>query len=674
MIGRENEARGYRDRVGMFTLLAGAAMAVLVIRLFFLQVISGDDLRRFSESNRLKKERLSPTRGTLYDRDGKVVVDNRAAFDVILLSQYYPFTPEIDARLAKAIQMPKEELEKKLAKAKKSKTFHPVLLKADVSKEVIAALTMDAEGFPGVDIEATVQRRYPFGEMAAQLLGYTGEVDNGDLKHDAKLQLGDSIGKMGLERTYDSFLRGVNGTGYVEVDARGKRRLTSEGQKLLGYVNREDPKPGDNIHLTLDVDLESTASQAMDSRGFAGSVVALDPRTGEILALVNSPAYNPGLISGREIDADIWKSLSQNENRPLRNRAIQDHYPPGSTFKLFLALAALSEGIANKDTTVHCKGGMQFGSRRFNCHKVHGVIDFVGAIRESCDVFFYQMGIQLGIDRIAQYARAFGLGSKTGLHILGEQKGNIPDSAWKLARYKEPWQPGETLSVAIGQGYVDVTPIQLVTAFSAIGNKGFLYRPYLVRKIEKPNGEIVKEYKPELTRKIDIKSENFDLVKEGLYQVVNAPGGTAGRSRSKKTILSGKTGTVQVKSFANIMAAHCGALPYKDRHHGWFVGYAPKDNPEIAVVAIAEHSCHGGSAGPVVKEVVEAYFDKRAGLLTSTETVKEEPKVVLKKKLPILLKPARATATAVEGEEDSALAPSMPVQQKEVEESSGGIE
>lgn len=665
MIGRENEIRNYRDRVGFFTILMIGAMLVLVSRLFYLQILKGEDLRRFSESNRLKKERLAPTRGVVYDRQGRVIVDNRAAFDVILLSQYYPFTPEVDARLAKALQMAPVELERRLSKARKSKTFHPVLLKADVPKDVVAAISMDAEGFPGIDVEATVQRRYPYGEMAAQLLGYIGEVDNSDMRADPTMQLGDTIGKMGLERTFDSFLRGVNGIGYVEVDARGRRRLTTEGQKLLGYVTRQDPRPGDNLHLTLDIDLENAAAKAMESRGFYGSVVAIDPRSGEILSLVNTPAYHPGSISGREIDNELWRKLSQSEFRPLRNRAIQDHYPPGSTFKLFIALAALKEGIANKNTTVTCHGGMKFGSRRFNCWKTHGTIDFTGAIRESCDVFFYQLGIQLGIDKIAHYARLFGLGARTGLGIAGEQRGHIPDSEWKMKRFNEPWQPGETLSVAIGQGFVDVTPIQLVSAYSAIGNRGFLYRPYMIRRIEKTSGELVKEFKPELMRRIDMDGNVFDPVKEGLFEVVNNMRGTGVRSRSQKTEISGKTGTAQVRAFANIMSQKCEKMPYTDRHHGWFVGYAPKENPEIAVVAIAEHSCHGSLAGPVVKEVMEAYFDKQASLMAGPAVDPADP--TLAKQALEATKPGAPTAISP-NQNRRVATPALPIKVDETRE------
>ena len=254
---------------------------------------------------------------------------------------------------------------------------------------------------------------------------------------------------------------------------------------------------------------------------------------------------------------------------------------------------------------------MAFGNRRFSCWKAHGPTDFVKSIRESCDVFFYNIGISLGPDLIAKYARLFGLGQPTEIKMAGEQKGLIPDVQWKRDRFHDMWHPGETLSIAIGQGYVSATPIQLANAYAAIGNGGFLYRPYLVKKIEKRNGEMIKEFHPELKRKIEIPQEVFDAVKEGLYQVANAPGGTAIVSgHSKKVAISGKTGTAQVRSFTDIMKKKCEAMPIKDRHHGWFVGYAPRENPEIAVAVIAEHACHGTAAAPIARAVIEAYFDK----------------------------------------------------------------
>lgn len=617
MIGREDEVREYRGRVTLFSAIVILAVLIIGSRLFYLQVLKGDDLRKFSEANRLKKEKLFPTRGIIFDRHGKVIVDNRAAFDVVLLSQYYTFKKKMDIRLAKALGVTTEELEKRLSKVSRVPSFYPVLLKADVEKDTIAAIETDAEGFPGIDIEATVQRRYPYGDFGAQLLGYIGEVTPNDVKNDPKkeLQPGDYIGKMGIERNYDQYLRGANGVGYVEVDAMGRRRKTEGNEKLLGYVSQQEPVPGHNLYLTLDADLEMVAGNAMKSRGFNGAVVALDPRNGEILALVNRPSYEPGLISGREINPKTWAELSTNKDRPLRNRAIQDHYPPGSTFKLFLAIAGLAEGKITPHSGVNCHGSMQFGSRKFNCWKTHGAVDLLRSIRESCDVFYYNLSNNLGVDTIAKYARMFGFGEKTGIKISGEARGLIPDSEWKKKTYHDVWHPGETLSVSIGQGYVEVTPMQLVTAYAAIANGGFVYRPFLVRKIEGRSGELIKEFQPELVRKIEIPSEVFDTVKEGLFQVVNAQHGTAYLAGRSKTVpISGKTGTAQVRAFANIMSQKCETMPRDYRHHGWFVGFAPKENPQIAVVTIAEHSCHGTAAAPIVREVIEAYMTKQAAL------------------------------------------------------------
>jgi penicillin-binding protein 2 len=449
------------------------------------------------------------------------------------------------------------------------------------------------------------------GDFASQLLGYIAEADPSEIKRNrkAKLLLGDYIGKAGLERQYDTLLRGTNGVGYVEVDAMGRRKLANvDSTKLLGYVTQTDPVPGTDIQLTIDADLEKVAAEGFRSRGFRGSVVAVDPRSGEVLAMVNEPSYDPALISTREIDSRVWQQLSTNKERPLRNRAVQDHFPPGSTFKIFMALAGLNEKILNPSTTVNCPGFMQFGNRRFHCWKKHGTVDFIKAIRESCDVFFYQAGIQLGIDTIAKYARLYGLGAPTGIQLPAEQKGLIPDSVWKEKTYNQPWHPGETVSVSIGQGYVATTPLQLVNAFAAVGNGGFLYRPYLVRRIASEDGAPSKETKPHLIRKIEIPTELVEKVKEGLFEVVNRPGGTAVRSFSPLTPISGKTGTAQVRA---TVKKKCEQLDVADRHHGWFVGYAPRENPEIAVVAIAEHSCHGSAPGPVVKEVIEAYFKKK---------------------------------------------------------------
>ncbi|MCB0405137.1 MAG: penicillin-binding protein 2, partial [Bdellovibrionales bacterium] len=542
MIGREQEIRKFRDRARYFNFVVLFFLCIIGLRLYVLQIAQGEELRRYSEANRLKKEKLQPTRGIIYDREGRVIVDNRASFDVVMLSQYYPFTKEVNDRLFKVLGMPRAEFDRRLQKAKKTRSFHAVLLKSDVSKDVIAGIEMDPEEFPGVYIEASVQRKYPYGEMSAQALGYVGEVNDREIKRYTTrgLEPGDYIGKVGLEKQYDAYLRGVNGAGYVEVDARGRRRQTEQGEKLLGFEAQTEPIPGHDLHLTLDMDLESAALDALVSREYYGSVVAIDPRNGEILAMINRPSYDPEQISGREVSSKVWASLANDPMRPLRNRAIQDHYPPGSTYKLLVAIAALAEGHANTDTRINCTGHLYFGGRRYHCWKRHGTVDIFKAIKESCDVFFYKMGIALGVDAMAKYSRAFGLGKLTGIALPDEIKGIIPDSVWKEKVFKEPWQPGENLSVAIGQGFVVSTPIQLANAYAAIGNGGFVYKPLLVRRVVDRNGDVIEEFKPELNQKVDVPAEIFDIVKEGLYKVVNERGGTAFWHRSRMVGYSGK--------------------------------------------------------------------------------------------------------------------------------------
>lgn len=612
MIGREDEVKEYRTRIWIFQVPIVIGFFILVGRLFFLQVIKGNELRSFSEANRLKKEKVVAARGRIYDRNGKVIVDNRAAFDVVLVSQYYSYHEDENRRLASALKMDPQEFERKLSKINRGPSYAPGLLKSDVSKDLIAAIETAPSGFLGVDIESNVQRKYLFGEVGAQLLGYISEVGKKDIKSDPKLQMGDFIGRTGLERFFDSALRGQDGIGYVEVDARGRRRASENSDKILGYFSQTEPSPGNSLYLTIDIDLSNRAYQSMKEHEFNGTVVALDPRSGEVLALVNLPSYDPEKISGREVDPNLWSRIQKNPDRPMRNRAIQDIYMPGSTFKTIVGIAALAEKVAKRSTGMDCHGFIKTGNHKLNCWKTHGWTDFVKALRESCNVYFSQLGAQLGIEAIANYARLFGFGSVTGILPNGEQKGLIPDSDWKLKALKQEWLPGETLSAAIGQGFVTITPIQLVNAYATIANEGARFKPFLIRRIERPNGELLEEFKPEKQADIKLDPEVWKAVKEGLFEVVNRPGGTAVVSgRSQKTIISGKTGTAQVRGFSDISRVkNCMALPEKQRHHGWFVGYAPKDQPEIAVVALAEHSCHGSSAAPIVRDVVEAYFDK----------------------------------------------------------------
>lgn len=612
MIGREDEIRPFRNRIWVIQIPVLLGFAILISRLTYLQVFRGSELKRFSEANRLKKEKVVAARGRIYDRNGKIIVDNRAAFDTVVVPQYFSGKDGAEKRLASVLGITDDELKERLSKINKGPKYSAGLLKADVDKEVIAGIETAPEEFTGVDIESNVHRKYLFGEVGAQLFGYISEVGKKDLERDRDLQRGDYIGRTGLEHYFDRDLRGADGVGYVEVDARGRRRV-AENANVLGYVSRTDPTPGNSLYLTLDIDLSEHAFNSMRENEFNGTVIAIDPRSGEVLTMVNLPSYDPGKLSGREISSKVWNRILNNPDRPMRNRAVQDIFMPGSTFKTIVGIAGLAEGVVEKKGSIKCEGFIKTGGHKLNCWKTHGTTDFIKAVRESCNVYFSEIGAELGIDTIARYARLFGFGQASGVIPMGEQKGLIPDTQWKKDKLKADWLPGETLSASIGQGYVTITPMQLVNAYAAIANDGIRFKPFLIRRIERPNGELIREFKPEQETEIRLDKNVWRAIKEGLFQVVNKKGGTASYSgRSGKTVISGKTGTAQVRGFSDISKIkNCMSLPVNQRHHGWFVGYAPKDNPEIAVVALAEHSCHGSSAAPIVRDVIEAYFDKQ---------------------------------------------------------------
>jgi len=612
MIGREEEIRDYRPRVAKFAALGLLLFLGLGVRLIYLQWLRGDELFRFSERNHLKMEVRFAPRGQIRDRHGRVIVDNRAAFDVELLPQFYDSNPADDGKLARILKLDAKAWKNRMSFAGKQSPFLPLLLAADVTPDMIAALETDWVGFPGVQIHPSAHRRYAFQEISAQLLGYVSEATAEELKSGGSLGLqpGDALGKMGLERQYDTELRGEDGNGYIEVDARGRRTDSEENlEEGIGYLPGKVPVAGNDLTLTLDIELEAVASHALTSRRAEGAVVALDPKSGEVLALVSTPSFSPEVLSGKRVASDVWSALVQDANHPLRNRAIQDVFPPGSTFKPFLALAALSEGTIAAETTSFCSGGLHFGHRNYHCWKNHGKVDMARAIEVSCDVYFYQLGMQLGVDTIAKYAKLFGLGDRSGIDLPMEQRGLIPSSQWKKKTFREAWQPGETLSVSIGQGFVAVTPLQMAAAYAAIGNGGYLYRPHLLKAMRNPKGLLLRQNVPELVRHLEISAQALQVVRNGLERVVNEPGGSGYRGvRSGKVRIAGKTGTAQVRQFADMSKVDCSRLPKPFRHHGWFVGYAPAENPEIAVAVIVEHGCHG-AANPIAKEVIESYFE-----------------------------------------------------------------
>jgi penicillin-binding protein 2 len=585
--------------------LAIAVAAVLVIfgltlvRLWHLQVTEGESYRSLSENNRIRLKRVRATRGTILDRHGRVVVDNRPSFDLVLVPEDAQDVPRTIEALTRLLGPEVGDLSVPLAAARDRPPFEGVTLLRDLDWESTVKIETHHFQLPGVSVQVGPRRTYPFGETAAHLFGYVGEVDRRDLASREGYHLGDLIGKAGIERYWEDYLRGVDGGQQVEVDALGRQ---------LRVLSEVPETPGHTLVLTLDRDLQLVAEEAMRERD--GSVVALDPRSGEILALVSRPAFDPNLFA-RGIRHGEWRALVEDPKRPLNSRAVQGTYPPGSTFKVVMAAAALDEGIVNPFTRIHCGGGLYFGNRTFRCWRKggHGSMNVHDALVQSCDVFFYQVGSRLGVDTIAEYAHRFGLGSPTGSGFEHESGGLIPTSAWKRQRFGEPWYPGETLSVAIGQGYVTTTPLQMASLVAAVASGGTVYRPHAVRRVETTDGEVVLERGPEPVRDLGLKPSTMLQLREALLGVVNGPRGTGSRARLPSVKVGGKTGTSQIARMG-AKRVDQKTLPRRLRDHAWFIAFAPVDDPVIAIAVLAEHAGEGGGAvaAPIARTLLAHHF------------------------------------------------------------------
>ena len=456
----------------------------------------------------------------------------------------------------------------------------------------------DPETFPEMELIQNQQRLYPRNGLAAHVIGYVGEVSEQELNTTefAKYSQGDIVGKFGIERQYNDSLMGVDGQRRVEVDSLGRERHVLDDKEVT---------PGNALQLTLDLDLQSVAELAMD--GKRGAVVALDPRNGEVLAMVSRPTFDPNLFTTR-IRADDWKELTSDPNNPLLNRAIQAQFAPGSTFKPIVTMAALESGTIDENFAVRCNGGAMFYGHFHHCDKTHGLLDLHHAIVESCDTYFYTVGNMLGIDRLAEFAQMAGIGKKTGIDLPNEYEGLMPSTKWKLRTQHEKWYAGETISVAIGQGAVMVTPIQLAVAIGGLASGGVWYKPHLVKTAATP----------EPVRRANYRPENIATMVSGMYGVVNE-GGTGSSAQVAGLDICGKTGTAQRISLE--LAKSGKAAGDLAKENGWFVGFYPREHPEIVVVALFEASSHGFSAAPIVRDVIKSYYDKKARQAAPRETI-----------------------------------------------------
>ena len=574
-------------------------LCLLLCRLWYLQVLHGDEMRVLSENNRIRLHRVQATRGTVVDRHGRVLIDSRPSFDAVIVPEDARNIELAIESLAQLLNQSTADMHSLLAQATSRPPFQEITVKRDLSWDDVVALETHQLDLPGVSMQITPRRSYPLVQTLAHLLGYVGEASPQDLEADQRYRMGDMLGKSGLEKRWEQYLRGTNGGQQVEVDSVGRK---------LRVLREVEEVPGSTVKLTVDLDLQESAVHALADRD--GSVVALDPNSGEILAYVNEPSFDPNMFA-RGIRRDEWKGLLGDKHHPLNNRAIQGQYPPGSTFKIVVATAALEEGIINPFTRIYCPGGVQFGNHYFRCwkHGGHGTVDLHEALVQSCDTFFYQVAQRLGIEPIAKYAGLFGLGLPTGIDLEHERSGIIPDSAWKRKRFKQAWYAGETLSAAIGQGYVTATPLQManVIATAAVGKR---FRPHFVKQVESPEGEIIYNVENELVETLPVKASTLNVVRAGLRDVVNAGNGTGKKAKLSNVEVAGKTGTSQVVKLGRERLKPS-QIAWNHRDHAWFVAYAPVENPEIAVAAIVEHAEGGGGAiaAPLVREILQKFFE-----------------------------------------------------------------
>ena len=602
------ETHSFTSRAVIALVCVGVLLGIVVIRLVYLQILSHEHFATLSEKNRVNIVPIPPTRGLIFDRNGVLLAQNLPSFSLEIIPEQ---TENLDATLAglsQLISISTDDLESFRRRLKQKRPFESIPLRFRLSQEEVARFAINRYRFPGVDIQARLTRDYPFGKVASHVIGYVGRINEDELNElDPSNYSGTThVGKTGVEKSYENILHGTVGYQHEESNARGR---------VLRVLQRIPPKPGRDIYLTIDMDLQSVAELSME--GKRGALVAINPKTGEVLAMVSVPAVDPNVfVNG--ISSKEYKELQDDPDQPLFNRALTGQYPPGSTIKPFMALAGLEYKEVTPDTNVLCQGSYSLpgDTHRYRDWKRagHGLMNVTTAIVHSCDVYFYQLSHDLGIDRIYKYLSYFGLGKKTGIDLPGELPGLLPSREWKRATRHEVWYPGETLISGIGQGYNLVTPLQLAEATAILANRGRVIQPHVVHAIQvSHNGELEQEM-PLPEGKVPIASpKNWDTVISAMEDVVNTPEGTAyGVGRGAQYLIAGKTGTAQVFGVKQNERYKAKDLEERLRDHALFIAFAPADDPEIAVAVIVENGGHGGSAaGPIARAVMDRYFSSK---------------------------------------------------------------
>ena len=589
-----------KQRILVLSFVVGIVFLFLLIRLWHLQILNADDYHAMSENNRLRFVPVAASRGAILDRTGTILVSNRPSFSLAVIPQEVTDKEALLTLLSGLLGLDREEMAERWEKNKGRAKYYPIVLASNITRDHVEIVEENRMRLPGIEIEMKPVREYTSGKIAAHLLGYIGEVYEKELASTGfeDYNPGDYIGKNGIERALEKELHGNDGGRQLEVDARGR---------VLRTISESYPTVGNSVMLTIDATVQKSAERAFVDQ--AGAAVAMDVTNGEILAFVSNPGFDPSLFGGK-LPADVWKGYLDDKRHPLENKALSGQYPPGSTFKMITALAGLQDTIINESTSITCNGSYDLGTSTFKCwnKKGHGATNLRKSLRESCDVYYYQLGEKLGVDKIATAAHAFKLGAPLGVELLNERSGLIPTAEWKQKHFGKRWFHGETLPVAIGQGAVLMTPIQLASMIATVANDGTIYRPHLVKRVVDADGKTLRETKTEIIGNASFSKESFRLVKQGLLAVVNEPGGTGAMARLYDVKVAGKTGSSQVVKLRDSKQS----TPYQYRDHALFVAFAPFDKPEIAVAVIVEHGEHGGSsAAPIAGKILRAYFDAK---------------------------------------------------------------
>lgn len=603
-----SEASRLSARLIVIQVVFAAALVVYLMSFWYLQVIKSDYYRRLSDSNRLRRVTLAPLRGVITDREQRPLADNRIAFNIRLnrdkVADLEGFLPE----LSRILGTDAATLRQRLDRARTRPAFEPVILKEDVSLAEAAFIESRRLELPMLSVEVESRRHYLHGPLAAHALGYVGEVSEEQIRqeNDGTYELGEIVGKAGVERSYDADLRGARGWKQVVVNSHGREiEEIQEGRR---------PSPGRALSLTIDLDLQQTLDAAFADE--SGSAVFLDPDSGAVLAMISRPAFDPNVFATR-FSQDTWEGLVRDSKHPLQNRVSLSKFAPGSVFKIVMAIAALEEGVAGPGRGDVCTGGWHFGDRTYQCWAIrkggHGYVKMREAIIHSCNVYFYRLGHEMGIEKISRWAHLLGFGQPTGIDLPREEAGTVPDPEWKQrALPRDPvWHPGETISVSIGQGALEVTPLQMAVFAATIGNGGTVWRPHLIQAREIREGVQEPEHDDARVRTVPLQARTLEVIKDAMWGVVNELG-TGARAQIAGRDVCAKTGTAQVFKASRDIDAD--KLPKERRDHGWFVGFAPRDHPQIAWAVFVQNGGHGGTTGaPIARAVLERFFTKQDG-------------------------------------------------------------